>query len=155
MASIRTSGTKPELLVRKALLLGGYQYRLGENYKKLGRKLPGKPDLVLPGRNVVIFVNGCFWHRHDCHLFVWPKTRIEFWKTKLNGNHERDVKQQSALLNEGWRVGVVWECALRGKYQLSEEVLAHKLRSSIEDADVRQFELCGRDEIGRALSDGC
>ncbi len=149
MASVRTSGTNPELLVRRVLLAEGYRYRLGENYRKLGRKLPGKPDIVLPGRKTVIFVHGCFWHRHDCHLFVWPKTRIEFWETKLNRNHERDVTQQSALLNQGWRVGVVWECAIKGKNQLSERVLAHKLRLCIEDTDVRQFELRGHGKMGR------
>lgn len=149
MASVRTSGTKPELLVRTALLAGGYRYRLGENYRELGRKLPGKPDIVLPGRKTVIFVHGCFWHRHDCHFFVWPKTRAEFWKTKLNRNHQRDVKQQSALLSEGWRVGVVWECALRGKHQLSEEVLAHKLRSWLEDADAMHFQLSWTDSTSR------
>lgn len=149
MASVRTCGTKPELLVREVLLAAGYRYRLGKNYRKSGRKLPGKPDIVLPGRKAVIFVHGCFWHRHDCHLFVWPKTRVEFWDTKLNGNHERDTKQQSALLDEGWRVGVVWECAIRGKNQLSGKVLAHRLCSWIEDADVRQFQLSGCDKMGR------
>ena len=143
MASVRTSGTKPELLVRKVLLAEGYRYRLGENYRKFGRKLPGKPDIVLPGQKAVIFVHGCFWHRHDCHLFVWPKTRIKFWETKLNGNHERDAKQQSALLAEGWRVAVVWECALRGSKKLEEFELAAELTSWIERLDWTRLEIYG------------
>ena len=143
MASVRTSGTKPELLVRKVLLAEGYRYRLGENYRRLGRKLPGKPDIVLPGRKTVIFVHGCFWHRHDCHLFVWPKTRVEFWETKLNGNHERDAKQQSALLDGGWRVGVVWECALRGKGEKALQKLAKELIDWLEVSDAEFFEAVG------------
>ena len=143
MASVRASGTKPELLVRRVLLAEGYRYRLGENYRKLGSKLPGKPDIVLPGRKAVIFVHGCFWHRHDCHLFVWPKTRIKFWETKLNGNHERDAEQQSALLEAGWRVAVVWECALKGSKKLEEVELAAKLTSWIERLDWRRLEIFG------------
>lgn len=143
MASVGTSGTKPELLVRKVLLAEGYRYRLGENYRRLGRKLPGKPDIVLPGRKAVIFVHGCFWHRHDCHLFVWPKTRTKFWETKLNGNHERDAKQQSALLAEGWRVAVVWECALKGSKKQEEFELAAELTSWIERLDWPRLEIYG------------
>ena len=123
MASVRTSGTKPELLVRDALLAAGYRYRLGENYRTSGRKLPGKPDIVLPGRKAVIFVHGCFWHRHDCHLFVWPKTRVEFWEHKLNANHARDIDQQRELIEQGWRVGTVWECALRGRSRFQSSLL--------------------------------
>lgn len=143
MASVRTSGTKPELLVREALLSAGYRYRLGENYRTLGRKLPGKPDIVLPGRKVVIFVHGCFWHRHDCHLFVWPKTRVEFWEHKLNANHERDVKQQRELIEQGWRVGVVWECALRGREQISQEQLILSLTRWIVGNTPRCVEISG------------
>ena len=143
MASVRTSGTKPELLVREALLAAGYRYRLGENYQTSGRKLPGKPDIVLPGRKVVIFVHGCFWHRHDCHLFVWPKTRVEFWEHKLNANHERDVKQQRELIEQGWRVGVVWECALRGREQISQEQLILSLTRWIEGNTPRCVEISG------------
>ena len=144
MASVRTSGTKPELLVRRVLLAEGYRYRLGENYRKLGRKLPGKPDIVLPGRKAVIFVHGCFWHRHDCHLFVWPKTRMEFWKHKLNTNHERDIQQQRELMQQGWRVGVVWECALRGKSQLSERGIASELSSWLDGHETLFCEIFGR-----------
>ena len=143
MASVRTSGTKPELLVRRVLLAEGYRYRLGENYRKLGSKLPGKPDIVLPARKTVIFVHGCFWHRHACHLFVWPKTRIEFWKIKLNGNHERDAKQQSALIDGGWRVGVVWECALKGKGEKALQKLAKELNDWLEISDAKFFEVVG------------
>ena len=144
MALVRTSGTKPELLVRRALLAEGYRYRLGENYRKLGKKLPGKPDIVLPGRKAVIFVHGCFWHRHDRHLFIWLKTRVEFWKHKLNTNHERDIRQQRELMQQGWRVGVVWECALRGKSQLSEKGIASKLSSWLDSHETPFCEIFGR-----------
>ena len=143
MASVRTSGTKPELLVREALLAAGYRYRLGENYRTSGRKLPGKPDIVLPGRKAVIFVHGCFWHRHDCHLFVWPKTRVEFWEHKLNANHARDIEQRRELIEQGWRVGTVWECALRGREQVSQEQLILRLTRWIEGAKPRCIEISG------------
>jgi DNA mismatch endonuclease (patch repair protein) len=143
MASVRTSGTKPELLVREALLAAGYRYRLGENYRTSGRKLPGKPDIVLPGRKAVIFVHGCFWHRHDCHFFVWPKTRVEFWEHKLNANHARDIEQQRELIEQGWRVGVVWECALRGREQVSQEQLILHLTRWIEGNTPRCVEISG------------
>ena len=91
----------------------------------------------------MIFVHGCFWHRHDCHLFVWPKTRIEFWETKLNRNYERDAEQQAALLDEGWRVAVVWECALKGSKKLEELELGTELASWIERSDLTKLEIYG------------
>jgi len=82
------------------------------------RKLPGRPDLVLPKYRAVILVNGCFWHGHDCHLFKWPRTREEFWKAKIYANVARDKKNSTALQAAGWRVGVIWECALKGRLRL-------------------------------------
>lgn len=112
MSGIRNKNTAPEILIRKNLHARGFRYRLH------GNKLPGKPDIILPRYRVLIFINGCFWHGHDCHLFKWPQTRITFWENKISGNKLRDKKNIDALIKEGWRVAVVWECALRGKTRL-------------------------------------
>src|SRR3546814_8720017 len=84
MAAIKGSHTKPELLIRKALHAAGLRYRLHV------KDLPGKPDLVFPRHRAVVFVNGCFWHRHDCHLFKWPATRQDFWREKIGRNVRSD-----------------------------------------------------------------
>ncbi|WP_293687901.1 very short patch repair endonuclease [Thiolapillus sp.] len=108
MAGIRGKDTKPELIIRKGLHPRGFRYKLHD------RKLPGKPDLCFPKYRAVILVNGCFWHGHDCHLFKWPSTRNAFWKEKITSNKERDKKNVCALKKLGWRVLVIWECALKG-----------------------------------------
>ena len=107
MAGIRGKNTKPELMIRKALHARGFRYRLHCN-------LPGKPDICLPKYRAVIFVNGCFWHGHDCHLFKWPKTRPDFWKAKIDRNRSVDDAAKARLLASGWRVMQIWECSLRG-----------------------------------------
>ena len=84
MSGIRYKDTKPEIIIRKALHAKGFRYSLHNN------KLPGKPDIVLPKYNAIIFIHGCFWHQHNCHLFKWPSTRPEFWQNKISGNKERD-----------------------------------------------------------------
>ncbi|WP_417837544.1 very short patch repair endonuclease [Thalassospira tepidiphila] len=112
MSKIRAADTKPEILVRKALHARGFRYRLH------GRQLPGKPDIVLPKYNAVIFVHGCFWHCHDCHLFKWPKSREEFWKEKLSRNRLRDSQALDLLHDEQVRTLIVWECSLKGKGRL-------------------------------------
>jgi len=112
MSGIRSSNTAPEMQVRRLLFARGFRYRLHV------RDLPGRPDIVLPRYRVVIFVHGCFWHRHDCHLFRPPATRTEFWQTKIHSNVERDKHHQAELIDSGWRVGVVWECALKGRTRL-------------------------------------
>lgn len=109
MAGIKARDTKPELLIRRGLWARGYRYR------KHVRDLPGKPDLVFSRYRAVIFVHGCFWHRHDCPLFKWPSSRQEFWRNKLNGNAKRDEDQLQALEKQGWRVLIIWECALKGR----------------------------------------
>ncbi|UQS18075.1 very short patch repair endonuclease [Pseudomonas sp. HS6] len=108
MSGIRAKNTKPELTIRRSLHKLGFRYKLHE------KKLPGKPDLVLPKYNVVIFVHGCFWHGHNCPLFKWPKTRPEFWQKKIGRNRENDHLTEKKLLDNGWRVCKVWECAIRG-----------------------------------------
>ncbi|MFY0309648.1 very short patch repair endonuclease [Leisingera sp. D0M16] len=109
MAAIRGSDTKPEMIVRRGLHARGFRFRLH------AKDLPGKPDLVLPKHRAVVLVNGCFWHGHDCPLFKWPASREEFWRDKIRTNVERDFRNRKALKAKGWRVAVVWECALKGK----------------------------------------
>lgn len=109
MSHIRSSNTKPEEKVRKYLFSKGFRYR------KNVRKLPGCPDIVLPKYHAVIFVNGCFWHKHDCPRFVWPSSNKEYWIPKINKNVERDEKNHQLLKEQGWNVIVVWECELKKK----------------------------------------
>ena len=104
MASIRNRDTKPELIVRR------YLHRLGFRYR-LHAKLPGRPDLVLPKHKTVVFVHGCFWHRHEqCRFATVPKSNIQFWQQKLSANVLRDERNTAKLRELGWRVIVVWEC---------------------------------------------
>ena len=118
MSGIRATDTKPEMMLRKALHARGFRYRLYD------KRLPGKPDIVLPKYNAVIFVHGCFWQGHDCHLFKMPQTRTEFWREKIEGNRTRDARNRKLLLDAGWRVADVWECAVKGKLRLvNSEVL--------------------------------
>ena len=120
MASISAKNTKPELLVRKALHREGFRYRLH------GKGLPGKPDLVFRGLNAVVVVNGCFWHGHDCQLFKVPATNREFWETKIKTNRARDARNKNLLLEQNWRVLIIWECSTRGKGRLKfEELIAN------------------------------
>ncbi|WP_276675899.1 very short patch repair endonuclease [Selenomonas artemidis] len=109
MSHIRSKNTRPEELVRKAL------FALGFRYRKNVRSLPGCPDLVLPKYRTVIFVNGCFWHKHHCPRFVWPTTNINYWRTKIEGNAARDKKNYALLEERGWNVLVIWECELKKK----------------------------------------
>lgn len=110
-------------MVRKALFARGYRYRLHV------KGLAGKPDIILPKFKAVIFVHGCFWHCHDCYLFKWPKTREEFWRTKILSNTTRDAKNRDELHKNGWRIAVIWECALKGKNKM--DLLS--LTDSLED----------------------
>jgi DNA mismatch endonuclease, patch repair protein len=108
MAGIRSKNTKPELLLRRALHARGLRYRLH------GAKLPGKPDLVFAKHQAVVFVHGCFWHRHsNCRFATTPATRPEFWTAKFSANIERDERNVAVLLENGWRIATVWECALK------------------------------------------
>jgi DNA mismatch endonuclease (patch repair protein) len=108
MSRIRGRDTKPELLLRRGLHARGLRFRLHRN------DLPGCPDLVFPRFRVAVFVHGCFWHGHKCPIFKWPGTRTAFWRRKIEGNTERDRRVQAALVENEWRVLVIWECALRG-----------------------------------------
>ena len=107
MSRIKDKNTKPELLLRKWLWSRGYRYRIHS------KTLPGKPDIVFPGQKKAVFVHGCFWHKHNCRYFRWPRTNTEFWKKKINGNVIRDKKNYKALITAGWSYFIVWECELR------------------------------------------
>lgn len=118
MSRIRGKNTRPEELVRRYLFAQGFRYR------KNDARFPGKPDIVLPKYKTVIFVNGCFWHAHEgCKYFVWPKSNVDFWKRKINGNIQRDLRNNQLLSEQGWNVIVIWECQL--KKSTFDETLQH------------------------------
>lgn len=122
MSGIKGKNTKPEIIVRRGLHKAGFRFRVHA-------ALPGRPDMVFPKRKAVIFVHGCFWHGHECHLFKWPQSRKAFWRAKLSENAARDSVAVKQLKAAGWRVGIVWECALKGKTRL-EPTQVVKLCSS-------------------------
>ncbi len=107
MSHIRSKNTKPEEMVRKYLFAKGFRYR------KNVKKLPGSPDIVLPKYKTVIFVNGCFWHKHDCPRFIWPSSNQEYWIPKIQTNVDRDKRNYAMLRDNGWHVILVWECELK------------------------------------------
>lgn len=124
MSHIRSKNTKPEEKVRKYLFSKGFRYR------KNDRKLPGCPDIVLPKYKAAIFINGCFWHKHDCPRFVLPSSNQEYWIPKIQRNVERDRKNQLLLLEDGWNVLVVWECELKKKtFEDTMSNLIEKIRN--------------------------
>ncbi|MGR6087918.1 MAG: very short patch repair endonuclease [Arcticibacter sp.] len=110
MSRIRGKDTGPEMIIRKALFANGFRYRLHV------KNLPGKPDIVLPKYNAVVIVDGCFWHGHkNCKFFRMPKSRISFWRKKIDANRARDVKNRRKLRRLGWNVIKVWECRLSSR----------------------------------------
>lgn len=129
MRHIRSTNTKPEETVRK------YLFSQGLRYRKNDKRFPGKPDLVLPKYKTAVFVNGCFWHMHDCGRFVWPKSNQEYWEKKILRNVERDNENYAALKKEGWKVILVWECELKTKEKAEErlELLRNEIVSNIND----------------------
>ena len=117
MSAIKSKNTKPEIIVRKLLHSMGYRFRL---HKK---DLPGSPDIVLPKYKTVIFVHGCFWHRHhNCKFATTPKTRTEFWENKFKENIERDIKNQNKLKNLGWKSRIIWECEIKDKDAINQKL---------------------------------
>ena len=117
MARVRSKNMRPELFVRKLIFALGYRYRLH------ARDLPGCPDIVFRPRRKIIFVHGCFWHRHaNCALARMPKSRLDFWTPKLEGNRKRDEKNKRALHREGWKVLTVWECELKDSGRLEARI---------------------------------
>ena len=138
MSRIRGKDTKPEMLVRRGLHSRGMRYRLYD------KKLPGSPDLVFSQLKAVIFVHGCFWHAHNCELSKLPSTRQDFWKNKLEGNAERDRKAIEALQLAGWRVLVIWECALRGRAKQAEDDVMNIASSEIRSGSQQLLEIAGK-----------
>lgn len=121
MRAIRTKDTVIEQRVALQLRELGFDFRVQD------KNLPGRPDFVLSEQQAIIFVHGCFWHRHHCYLFKLPATRTEFWSGKINSNVERDRRYVAQLQQAGWKVLIVWECALRGKLRLSDAALTERL----------------------------
>ncbi|TPL38891.1 very short patch repair endonuclease [Mesorhizobium sp. B2-4-6] len=136
MAGIRGKNTKPELVLRRGLHAAGFRFRLHD------RSLPGNPDIVFPRYRAVLFAHGCFWHGHDCHLFKWPSSRPDFWRTKIHRNREVDARVTASLQQAGWRQGIVWECALKGRTRLPIEAVLAECVSWLQ-SDVPLFEIMG------------
>lgn len=138
MAAIRAKNTKPEIIVRKYLWIHGFRYRLNHP------RLPGKPDIVLRKYRTCIFVNGCFWHKHEgCKYFVVPKTRTEFWLNKVNRNQERDIEVKKKLASMGWHSITIWECELKpNKKDATLQSLVYTLsKIFLQDHKVKRYEL--------------
>lgn len=135
MAGIKGKDTRPELVVRRGLHALGFRYLLHD------RRLPGKPDMVLPRWHAVIFVHGCFWHGHDCPLFRWPGTRQDFWRQKIGRNQERDAEVEAELDRTGWRMLKIWECSMKGTGRIGVETVlplaAEWLRSDVMTGEIR------------------
>ncbi len=125
MSRIKGKDTKPEEIVRKYLFSQGFRYRKNDS------RLPGKPDVVLKKYKTIVFVNGCFWHHHDCRFFVWPKNNAEFWREKINRNVERDKKNISDLIRQGWYVIIIWECDLKQNKEKVLQNLVQDIRNGI------------------------
>lgn len=139
MSRIRNRDTKPEFVVRTGLHRLGFRYRLHD------KRLIGKPDIVLPRFRTVVFVHGCFWHGHECDLGVIPRSNSAFWHKKISLNQERDRRVTRQLIEEGWKIAIVWECALRGPRRLPIDELLSKLANFIRlSSKAELFEVIGR-----------
>lgn len=121
MKAIKGQNTRPEKYIRGLLHRQGFRFRIH------CQELPSRPDIYLPRYRAVIWVHGCFWHGHHCHLFRWPKSNPERWRQKIQDNRQRDHKKRLALHQLGIRVLTVWECALKGKHRLSDDALIQRL----------------------------
>lgn len=148
MAGIRGKDTKPELVLRRALHTRGFRYRLHR------KEIQGKPDLVFPRFRAVVFVHGCFWHRHsECRFTTTPSTRPEFWQAKFAANVARDNAVGAGLVEAGWRMATVWECALRKQEQVeaAADRLGAWLRFGATQIEIGETELSNRGDNGPAL----
>lgn len=127
MSHIRSKDTKPEEIVRK------YLFSKGLRYRKNVSQMPGKPDIVFRKYKTVVFVNGCFWHHHNCDRFKWPTSNVEYWTPKIERNVQRDIDNKKLLEANGWRVLVIWECELKKK--IREKNLQSLYKSIVEGGD--------------------
>lgn len=127
MSHIRSKDTKPEEIVRK------YLFSKGLRYRKNVSQMPGKPDIVFRKYKTVVFVNGCFWHHHNCDRFKWPTSNVEYWTPKIERNVQRDIDNKKLLEANGWRVFVIWECELKKK--IREKNLQSLYKSIVEGGD--------------------
>ncbi|MDE9544545.1 very short patch repair endonuclease [Xenorhabdus bovienii] len=142
MRSIRSSNTSIEKKVEKII------EEFGVAYRKQVSELLGKPDFVIDEYQAVLFVHGCFWHGHECYIFKPPMTRREFWLKKINGNIHRDRMVVSYLLNLGWKVLIVWECSLQGKYKLSDNKLSERIEEWLcEDYSFAEIDANGIHDV--------
>ena len=148
MSRVKGRDTKPEMIIRRGLHAKGLRFRLHR------RDLPGRPDLVLPRHRVIILVHGCFWHGHGCHLCKTPRTRTGFWKSKIAKTVERDQRTTEILVREGWRVLIVWECALRGSGKIPIEQLLEECEAFIQRSAIVRAELSAVNaETGKSSSE--
>jgi len=135
MSGIRGKDTQPELLIRRGLYQLGFRYRLHQ------QNLPGCPDLVFHSFRAVVLIHGCFWHGHSCHLFKLPSTRTEFWQNKIESNKKRDHSTTIKLIEDGWRILIVWECSLKGRARRPLDIVlaevASWLRNGIGNAELK------------------
>ena len=127
MSHIRSKDTKPEEIVRK------YLFSKGLRYRKNVSQMPGNPDIVFRKYKTVVFVNGCFWHHHNCDRFKWPTSNVEYWTPKIERNVQRDIDNKKLLAANGWRVLVIWECELKKK--IREKNLQSLYKSIVEGGD--------------------
>lgn len=132
MASVGQKDTGAELLLRRAV------HKLGLRYKLHDRSLPGSPDLVFPRFHAVVFVHGCYWHSHGCYKSTVPKSSRVFWTEKFTANSERDERNIRLLMQRGWRVMIVWECALLGKTALPPHEVIEEVRVWLHGTDSRK-----------------
>ena len=142
MQAVKSRDTGPEMIVRRLLHSLGYRYRLHR------KDLPGKPDVAFVSRRKAIFVHGCFWHGHSCPKGRLPKSHLDYWKPKLNGNRERDRQKEEELRSMGWSVLVIWQCEMTDR-----EALARLLQGFLGDGPVRPAPGVGRDSIGSNAGD--
>jgi DNA mismatch endonuclease, patch repair protein len=126
MSGISGKDTKPEILIRSLLYRAGFRFRVH------AKGLPGKPDIVLKKYRAIVFVHGCFWHRHACPLFKWPSSNANFWKAKISQNKKRDAVVIAALRKLGWRILIIWECALKGAKKIPLEAISQKMSAWLQ-----------------------
>lgn len=140
MSGIKGKNTKPEVMIRKALHRRGFRYCLNT------KGLPGKPDIVFPKHKAIIFIHGCFWHGHDCHLFKWPKSREDFWREKITDNQKRDEVVMNQYAETDWRIMAIWECALKGKTRLPFDSLVDEVSDWLQ-LTANGYEIRGLDYV--------